>query len=301
MTIKEIIKKYSNKLDRLDLELILAHSLGKTREFVLTYPEKTVTSQQSAVSNKLIERRISGEPIAYITEHKEFYGLDFFVNKHTLVPRPETEMLVEQALNETWRMEHGTKNTYIIDVGTGSGCVITAIANSMERGAWSMEQKKSTQYYATDISEEALKVAKKNAKLNGVEKKIKFLHGNLLAPLLSNSCSMFHVPCSMVIVANLPYLSKEIYQSAPVDVKKYEPKTALFSPEQGLQHYRKLLEQVKKSLVLCSMFHVLCFLEISPEQKKLIIPVIRNIFPKAKIEFKKDLAGKWRVCGIEIK
>ncbi len=299
-SIADIQKKYAGKLDRLDLELILAHSLSKTREFVLIHDDYEIPKFKIENLKLKISRRIKGEPIAYITGHKEFYGLDFIVNASTLVPRPETEMLVEQALNETWSMDHGTKNTYIIDVGTGSGCIITAIANSMEHGAWSMEQKKTTQYYATDISKEALKIAKKNAKLNGVEKKIKFLHGDLLAPLLSNSCSMFHTPCSMSIIANLPYLSKEIYQSAPVDVKKFEPKTALFSPEQGLAHYRKLLEQVKKSLVLCSMFHVLCFLEISPEQKKLITPVIKNIFPKAKIEFKKDLAGKWRVCGIEI-
>ena len=258
----------------------------------------------------MIRRRVKGEPIAYITGHKEFYGLDFLVNASTLVPRPETELLIELVLSEISNFKFPClpdrqefSNYCIVDVGTGSGCIITAIANSMEHGTWSMEQKKSTQYYATDTSEEALKVARKNAKNHGVEKKIKFLHGNLLSSFfaeLNKLKAKKLMPEKLILVANLPYLSKEIYRSAPVDVKKYEPKTALFSSENGLAHYRKLLEQIKNNSAQCSMFHVLCFLEISPEQKKLIIPVIRNIFPEARIEFQKDLAGKWRVCKIEI-
>jgi release factor glutamine methyltransferase len=303
MTIKEIVKKYSNKLDRLDLDLILAHSLGKTREFILTYPEIAITKNQETIINKNIKRRISNEPIAYITGHKEFYGLDFLVNASTLVPRPETELLIELVLSEISNFKFQISNYCIVDVGTGSGCIITAIANSMKHGAWSMEQKKSTQCYATDINEEALKVAKKNAKLHGVEKKIKFLHGNLLSSFfaeLNKLKAKKLMPEKLILVANLPYLSKEIYQSAPVDVKKYEPKTALFSSENGLAHYRELLEQINQNFAPCSMLHVSCFLEISPEQKLPLTKLVKTIFSAAKIEFKKDLAGKWRVCAIEI-
>ena len=104
----------------------------------------------------------------------------------------------------------------------------------------------------------------------------------------------------MIIVANLPYLSKEIYASTSIDVKKYEPKSALYSAEEGLAHYKKLLEQLQDFLVTCTLSHVACFFEISPEQKKPIHKLIRSTLPKARIEFKKDLARKWRVCKISI-
>ncbi|MEI7621231.1 MAG: peptide chain release factor N(5)-glutamine methyltransferase [Candidatus Moraniibacteriota bacterium] len=300
-TIIEIQKRYYQKIALLDLELLICYALKKSKEFILTYPEYPVTDSQALAISELAKRRMKGEPIAYLVGHKEFFGLDFLVNSHTLVPRPETEMLVEQALHETYSMEHEARDTYIVDVGTGSGCIITAIASTMEHGTWSMEQKKCLRYYATDISKEALKVAKKNAKLHSIEKKIKFLNGNLLEPLFHDSCSMFHVPYSMIIIANLPYLSKEIYQSAPRDVKKYEPKTALFSSENGLAHYHELLKQINQNFAPCSMLHVSCFLEISPEQKLPLTKIVKTIFPTAKIEFKKDLAGKWRLCKIKIK
>lgn len=301
MTITEITKNYKGKIDQLDLEILMAHSLGKTREFVLIHNDYEIPTVKIENLKFKISQRIKGEPIAYIIGHKEFYGLDFIVNASTLVPRPETELLIESAINE--QRTRNNNHTCFVDIGTGSGCIITSIASAMEHGTWSMEQKKSTQYYATDISEEALEVAKKNAKLHGVEKKIKFLHGNLLSSFfteLNKLKAKKLMPEKLILVANLPYLSKEIYQSAPVDVKKFEPKTALFSSEQGLAHYRKLLEQIKTLLITDYQLPITIFLEISPEQKKLIIPVIRNIFPEARIEFQKDLAGKWRVCKIKI-
>ena len=105
----------------------------------------------------------------------------------------------------------------------------------------------------------------------------------------------------LVVVANLPYLSKEIYSSAPADVKKYEPKSALYSSSAGLAHYKKLLKQVKGVLKSYRPETMSCFLEISPEQKQPLTKLIRDIFPSAKITFFKDLAGKWRVCKIILK
>ncbi len=298
VTIKDLLKKYQGEIDRLDLEVLLAHSLGKTREFVLIYPEKELTSYQSSVISKLLKRRISGEPIAHLTKHKEFYGLDFIVNKHTLVPRPETEMLVENVLSHV--ISHQSlKKVSIIDIGTGSGCIITSIANTLENNKKQSTLDAKCIYCAIDISKEALKIAKKNATIHKVDKKIKFLPGNLLTPLIENY-KLENKDSKIIIIANLPYLSKEIYESAPIDVKKYEPKSALYSPEQGLQHYRKLLLQIRENLASHSTLHISCFLEISPEQKQQITKVITTIFPLAQIEFKKDLAGKWRVCRIEI-
>ena len=106
---------------------------------------------------------------------------------------------------------------------------------------------------------------------------------------------------SFLILANLPYLSKDIYNACALNVKKYEPKSALYSNNAGLAHYAKLLGQILKLKNNCSMFHAMCLMEISPEQKKLLPPLIKKHFPQAKIEFKKDLAGKWRICKIELK
>ena len=311
MQIQEIIKKYSAKIDYIDLELILAHSLNKTREFILTYPEYSINSKQNSIISKNIRRRAKGEPIAYIVGHKEFYGLDFMVDKSTLIPRPETELLVDTVISpprvdeqSSLRVEAGNQQsviskkrnlkTTIIDVGTGSGNIIISTAYSMQHTAYI---KKTIKYFATDISHEALKIAKKNAKIHNVDKKIRFFTGDLLSPFIEN-CKLKIENSTLVVVANLPYLSKEIYKSAPIDVKKYEPKSALYSPEQGLQHYTKLLNQIKKLLVADCWLPITVLLEFSPEQKQLLEKLIRNILPQAKIFFAKDLAGKWRICKI---
>lgn len=296
--ISDIQKEYAGKLDPLDFELLTAHTLKKSREFVLAHPEYLVTSNQSSVISKIITRRIQGEPVAYILGHKEFYGLDFLVNKHTLVPRPETELMVEQALAEASSATSNQSSVILIDIGTGSGNIMVSITHSMEHGASSMEQKNNIRYFAIDISKDALFVAKKNAKKHGVDKKIEFSHGDLLSPL-KRKCSMLHIPGSMIITANLPYLSKEIYESAPLDVKKYEPKSALYSSKAGLDHYKKLLKQTKAP-PFCQQSSVTAFLEISPEQKQPITKLIKSIHPQAKTEFSKDLAGKWRICKISI-
>jgi release factor glutamine methyltransferase len=293
--IQDIINKYKNEVDHFDLELLIANSLGKPREFVLSYPENPLTSKQEVAINKNVKRRINGEPIAYILGHKEFYGLDFKVNKYTLIPRPETEFLVETALNLLKaRKASVVQKATVVDVGTGSGNIIVSIAKTAEKSELRIS---NAEFFGIDISKEALKVAKSNAAVHHLDQKVNFINGSLLAPLLKNK----ELEASdLIIIANLPYLSKEIYQSAPIDVKKFEPKTALYSPEQGLQHYRKLLEQLKD---LPSTNHQLKFsllLEISPEQKQLLPEVVKPIFPKAKISFQKDLAAKWRVCKIII-
>ncbi len=298
MTIKEIIKKYSNKLDRLDIELILAHSLDKTREFVLIHDEKQVTSNQSLVISKLIKRRIKGEPIAYLIGHKEFYGLDFIVSKHTLVPRPETEMLVDCVAHSLQLTDN--QNVSIIDIGTGSGCIITSIAKTLQQ---TVNHKLTTRnFYATDISKEALKLAKKNAKLHGIEKKIKFLHGNLLSPFFPEFTKLQAkklMPEKLIIVANLPYLDlewKNLLKSTETKGLKYEPHIALYSGVDGLDAYRELAFQLK-NILQQKNFPITAFCEIGHVQKK----EMTKIFSFAKeVTFLKDLANKWRVCKIEI-
>lgn len=294
MTIKEILEKYRGKLDLLDTEILIAHSLKKSREFLLTYPEHEITNRELSIINKLLRRRLSSESVAHIVGHKEFYGLDFIVNKHTLIPRPETELMVEKALSSVISHQSSEKIT-LIDIGTGSGCIIISLAHELERNA---RYKTDTSYYATDISSEALKIAKKNAKVHELNKKIKFIKSDLLSAFIQDT--KYNIQnTNLIITANLPYLSKEIYDSTPIDVKKFEPKSALYSDEAGLAHYRKLLQQVEKSFINPQV-SVIMLLEISPEQKTGIKKLALSIFPSAKIETIRDLTGRWRLCKISI-
>ena len=293
MTIGDITKEYAKAVEIYDLQLLLSHTLQKSREFVLAHPEYILGKSQISSLRSGLNRRIKGEPIAYILGHKEFYGLDFVVNKHTLVPRPETELMVDFTIKE---LRSKLRNTTIVDVGTGSGNIIISIAKAIESFKFPVS---SFKFIGIDISKEALAVAKKNARVHDVDKKINFLHDNFLSPLLKPASFKLKTE-NFIVIANLPYLSKEIYESAPHDVKDFEPKSALYSPSAGLSHYKKLLQQLEQFLVVSCKLSVVCYFEISPEQKTALLPVVKNILPDAKIKFHKDLAGKWRVCTIRI-
>jgi release factor glutamine methyltransferase len=275
---------FSYQIPPFEVELILAHILKKSREYVLMHPELILTKAQKRQFEKLIKRRKACEPLAHILGHKEFYGLDFKVNKNVIIPRPETEMLVEEIL----RLKPKNKN--IIDIGTGSGNIIIALAKNI---------KEKNNYFGIDISEKALSVTRFNARKHNVDKKIRFVKSDLLKTFIQNT--RYKIPdTELIIVANLPYLSEIIYSSTMPDVKNFEPKSALLSGPDGLAHYERLLKQIKLLSVHCSLSTVHCFLEISPEQKPKIGKIIRRYFPKSKTIFKKDLAGKWRVVSFEI-
>jgi len=275
---------FSYQIPPFEVELILAHILKKSREYVLTHPELSLTKAQKRQFEKLIKRRENYEPLAYILGHKEFYGLDFKVNENALIPRPETELLVEEIL----RLKPKNKN--IIDIGTGSGNIIIALAKNI---------KEKNNYFGIDISEKALSVTRFNARKHNVDKKIRFIKSDLLKTFIQNTKYKI-LNTELIIVANLPYLSEKIYSSTIPDVKNFEPKSALLSGPDGLAHYERLLKQIKLLSVHCSLSTVHCFLEISPEQKPKMERLIRQYFPKSKIIFKKDLAGKWRVVSFKI-
>ena len=298
MTIKEILQKSIAKLKatsstpHLDAEVLLSHALKKSREFILIHPEKKLTSQQLIRFNSFIKRKLRHEPVAYITEHKEFYGLDFKVNSDTLIPRPETEHLVDATLNLLRSTLHN-KNTSIIDVGTGSGNIIISISKNSEQET---VNNKNIHYFATDISKEALKVAKINARRHKVNKKIKFVQSNLLSYFIDH-CSLLTDHC--IIVANLPYLETGLENSPKSNETKgliFEPEIALYSGKDGLNAYRKLAQQIK-ILIQKTKANITLICEIGHLQKK----EIEKIFSFAKkIEFQKDLAKKWRLAIIKI-
>lgn len=293
MNINDFQKKYHNKLDSLDLGLLISFVLKKEREFILAHPEYILTSKQQSAIDKVMARRLKNEPLAYILEEKEFYGLNFKVNQHTLIPRPETELMVELALEEILKAQYPILNT--IDIGTGSGNIIVSLAHQLKNTSY---QLPVTSYYGVDISKEALKIAKQNAKFHNLNKQIKFLHGNLLEPIVKSK--IINHKSSLLILANLPYLSKDIYNACAENVKKYEPRTALYSATHGLAHYDELLGQIKL-LIDTHQQSIVLLIEISPEQKRLLPPLIKKYFPQAQSTFIKDLTQRWRFCKIVLK
>lgn len=298
MTIKELQKKYHDQIDPLDLEILLSCVTKKPREFVLSHPEHQLSFFEKIKTEQLIKRRVKKEPIAYLTGHKEFFGLDFLVNKHTLIPRPETELIVQNIIESEKRNSHTQK--FFIDVGTGSGNIIISLAHHLASGSQDL-------FVGTDISKGALRIAQKNAKIHNLNKKIIFMRGDLLKSIVQNPIlsapEIIKQYSKIIITANLPYLSKEIFENASLDVKKYEPKTALYSPQKGLWHYEQLLEQLRSfsqnsALSANWQTQISLYLEISPEQKESLEKTVSKILPKAKIQFQKDLAGKYRICKI---
>ncbi|KKR20490.1 MAG: Release factor glutamine methyltransferase [Parcubacteria group bacterium GW2011_GWE2_39_37] len=282
MTIQELKNKYS-KVSPLDLDLLLAFSLKKPREYIISHPEQELTRTKIKNIIKLLTKRIKGFSVAVITGEKEFYGLNFFVNEDVLVPRPETELMVEEALKlVTHNLEHVT----LVDVGTGSGCIIITLAKLLKS-----YDKPSYKFYAIDISSKALAVAKKNALTHKVNKIINFKKGNLLSPILN---SKFLTPdSSLTVLANLPYLTpKQVKESPSI---KREPKLALVAGNDGLKYYRELFQQIKEYKI--NKYIIYC--EIDHTQTVAFKKLVETELPDKEFQIKKDLGGYDRLAIIK--
>jgi release factor glutamine methyltransferase len=279
MTIIQTISKYSKLLKssspRLDVELLLAFVLKKSKEYLYTYPEKKLTTKQLDNFTTLFKRRAKGEPIAYILGHKEFYGQDFKVNKNVLIPRPETEQLVEEVINYFQSIIYNLKSKIsLIEIGVGSGALIISLSKYITKA----------QFIGTDISAKALVVAKQNAKIHKV--KIKFLQGNLLTPLKSVIRNLQ----SSIIVANLPYLeTKEMNKQL-----SYEPKTALTGGPDGLKYFREFFHQLQQYKFQPKAI----FLEIGHNQGAKISNLAKQALPDYKVKVEKDMCGFDRIVII---
>lgn len=275
-----ILKKSGIDYARLEAELLLCHALKINREKIVAGDISKLSAKEQRRFFALIKRRARREPLAYITGHKEFYGLDFLVNQHTLIPRPETELLVETALEQLRITNRGLRIT-LLDIGTGSGIIAITLA----------KQFPHAKIFATDISVAALRIARKNAQHH--QAKIIFKKGNLLSPLRSQ---LSNTECQLFITANLPYLSTKTWRATQPEIKKFEPSLALKSGPDGLRHYRQLLTQLKK-LLHGQTSNVNChlFLEIDHRQTKPLTVFTKKLFPHAHIEIKKDLTKRDRV------
>jgi release factor glutamine methyltransferase len=261
---------------QLDAEVLLSLVLNKPKEFIYTHHEYKLTQRQLAKFKNLISKRIKGKPIAYLINHKEFFGLDFYVDENVLIPRPETELLVDEVLIEAKKQPTAIhKPLAICDVGTGSGCLAISLKKFLPKA----------KIIASDISEKALKVAKLNAKKHKV--KIQFIKGNLLEPSIKDN---FKID---ILVANLPYLTPLQLEEKFIQA---EPKKALFGGKDGLRYFRRLFGQIS----LLKYKPKAVFLEIDPSQSKKLTTLAQIYFEEAKIEIKKDLAGWERMMKIRL-
>lgn len=276
MKIQDLFKNYS----KLEIDLLLMKILKKPKEFLYFNPNYELSASQLTNLNKLIKRRQAGEPIAYILGYKDFFGLRFKVNKNTLVPRPETEYLVEQMILDIQLLN--SEKIKILDVGTGSGCIAISLAKQLQN------KKNTYEVFASDISSPALLVAKNNAKLNRV--KIKFYKSDLLKNIPKNLKLN-------IIVANLPYGWREWKNNTTTNTigLKFEPEIALFTKERGLYEIRRLLEQINSRKNKPQFV----FLEFDPRQKQDLNKLIKLKFPNSTINFYKDLADMWRFVQIK--
>jgi release factor glutamine methyltransferase len=209
-----------------DAELLLRHVTGLDRAALLTRGTEALSTSMAATYGELLERRLGGEPIQYIVGETEFYGLRFRVNRDVLIPRPETEHLVEKAIALAERFERAR----IVDVGTGSGAIAVALAHALIEA----------EITAVDVSDAALAVAKENAQLNGVERRIRWRSGDLLEGLAERF---------EIVVSNPPYVPGGDRDSMAVEVREYEPGLALFAGEDGLDVYRRLIPASFDALV----------------------------------------------------
>lgn len=286
------------KLPPLEIELILAHVLKKSREYMLAHQERQLTPKQISNFKFQILKRMKGMPIAYITGHKEFFGLNFLVNKNVLIPRPETELMVEEAIK---LIKHNAKQVTIIDVGTGSGCIIITLAKLLN-GIKKSDFGYSKSYFlflATDTSKPALAVARQNAELHQLNKKIKFFQGSLLLPILKSK--ILNHKSKIVILANLPYLTPNQIKNSPSI--RHEPKQALDGGNEGLKYYSQLFKQINflfhnTRYIMNNTVYLLC--EIDHSQTLKIKKLIKEILPKSFCQIKKDLSGLNRLVIINL-
>ena len=212
---------------RMNAETLLMFVLGCDRAYLYAHPERQLTGDEENRYNATITERSTGKPSQYITGHQEFWGLDFIVSPAVLIPRPETEHVVETVLElaQAHRFER------VADIGTGSGCLAIALAKELPRARFS----------AVDISPEALEIARANAARHEVSDRIDFRASDLLAALPEAGFDL--------VVSNPPYVGESERDKVQKQVREFEPKVAVFSGEQGLDIYRRLIPQARAALV----------------------------------------------------
>lgn len=278
MTAKQVLARARSVLNNASIEdapfeaeLLLRDTLKIDRVQLYLDFDRELSPEQQENYWQRIERRLGHEPAAYIVGHREFYGLDFLVDSSVLIPRPESELLVDRAL----ALAKNRVVTTIAEVGTGCGAIAISLALNLPH----------TTVYATDISPPALRVARRNCRRHGVENRVFLLHGDMLDPLPG--------PVDL-IVANLPYVRQsELTGTGPLS---REPRLALDGGPDGLEKIRRLCYQAGSKLNPGGGL----LLEIGQGQAEAITAYLHNVFPSAEIELVPDLSGIERVVSLTL-
>lgn len=269
----------------LEAELLLAHALRTDRVHLYQRLEEPLPRQVGAAYQALLERRLRRQPTPYIVGHREFYGLQLQVTPAAIIPRPETELVVEAALAEAERLLQRRPSLTIADVGCGSGAIALALAANLPRSTGS--GRAQAEILAIDTSARALALARRNAHRLGLTQRIRFLRGDLLRPLES--------PVD-VVVANLPYVRDDDWQRLPPEIRDHEPRRGLYGGPDGLRAIRRLLRQAPPYLKPGGALA----LEIGDDQAQAVRRIAGQAFPQADIEVRQDLAGLDRVLLVRL-
>ncbi len=277
MSIQEILDQAKSRIHQEFFvpEALLAAVLGWKKERVFLEAQTRLDGEQINQFEALFQRYLQGVPFAYLIHEKEFYGLPFYVDGRVLIPRPETELLVD-LVKERWK-DFSLGNGKILDVGTGSGCLALTLAHEIPQA----------QVSGIDISSDALEVAQLNAQRLGLVERINFFASDLL----SNIFDQYDV-----IVANLPYIGSVDFDFVAPDVKKYEPEIALYSGADGLDLYRELFQQLKQKKLQPRFL----FGEFGAGQESLLQEILNQFFDQSKISFHEDLARISRVFEVSM-
>ncbi len=290
------LKKAGVDSSMLDTEILLALTLDESKAWLFAHFGDKLKVHHEERFRELIARRATREPVAYILGHRAFYGREFSVNRDVLIPRPETETLIESALATL--KDHDPERTLICDIGTGSGAIAITLALETHLPV-----------IAIEIDQAALAVAKQNAQTLMAGDAIDFQHGSLAEPLIrifktirgqNKVATSSTYPFShLLIAANLPYLPEMRMESVEPEVRDHEPRGALVAGESGLDAYRELIRQLtgnRRSLPR----RVTLLVEIDPEQRVGTENLVTDAFPKATLTIHKDLQGLDRIIEIEI-
>jgi release factor glutamine methyltransferase len=266
---------------RASAEILLAHILGLSRLDLYLRHDQPLTPEELARFKALILRRRLGEPVAYLTGHKEFWSLDFLVTPAVLIPRPETEILVSAALEAAKDFQPKSANRkpktgplWGLEIGVGSGAVVVALARELPHFTW----------LALELSSAALAVARQNAQRHDVAGRLKFLQGDLLGPLKPGAGFA-------LVVANLPYVPRRVWELLPRDIKDFEPQEALLGGEDGLTLIRRLAREAQRYLQPGGWL----VLEVAEGQAKGVLELLRETEAYERLETLADYQGIQRV------
>lgn len=264
---------------RLDTELLLGMVTGYSRAYMVGFGERVVTGEQEEQFRALIARRAQHEPVAYLTGRKEFFGLDLAVTPAVLIPRPDTEVLVERAIEF---LEAHRSAIRVLDLGTGSGCIPIALAS------FALKAGRRIEVLGVDQSEGALEVARHNAEMHGLSDFVKFIRSDWFGALKDEA------ECFDLILSNPPYIPAGSTERSPET--NFEPASALFAGADGLDDIRIILGQLPRYLAGRGMF--LC--EIGSEQGQPVLDLWRTLHPElpCKTEILRDLSGAERCLVI---